>query len=428
MASPKIDGIPEDLRPIGNNKNALSLGAIYGANAAGKSNLVHAIAFFREMLLSQITPNSGTGVIPFVLDKKKLNEGSYFQIIFLNESDVCRYGFECSEYEIKKEWMYVNDKLYFDRVNIDGVVNVRFDGIFKDKENEDFYKFLVKGTRPEHLFFCELRDRNVDVLKHLHMWIISNLVIISAEGPYPHSGWKFYPGDFLVAFMRNILKCADSGIKDMNLRFVTNKGIDLSPGVQKDLFNSLKKASPYSKLPIVIGAPNGERRRIFALENDDLCEMEYVFIHSDDDGLPNFTFHNESEGTQRLIDLLPSLTPVHGHTIIVDELDRRLHPNLSRLLIEVWRKMNRQGSQLIFTTHDDNLLSDDLLRRDEVWLVDKDETGHSSLTSLAEFKIPEGTNIERQYLRGRFGGVPYLRREELDEFLNEIQNEGANLK
>ncbi|WP_395142822.1 ATP/GTP-binding protein [Armatimonas sp.] len=425
MASPEIDGIPEDLRPVGDGKNVLSIGAIYGANASGKSNLLYAIAFARHLIFSINAPDQSLGVMSHSLDRKSIEGDSFFQFIFKNGENICKYGFKCNDSMIIEEWLYVDGSMYFLRNFIDGIKKIELGDVFK--ENEEFYKFIVEGTRKEQLFIYELQNKNSDILRSTYQWFRNDLVVISDEGDNANSEPKFYAGKSLCLFIKMILKCADSGIQDINLKFTDNR-IHLNTRHKSDLVKKLKESLSYTDMPIVADVSNLGLKKIYGLRDDDLCEMEFEFRHSEDMDIPFFYLHQESAGTQCLVDLLLSLMPSMSRIIIIDELDRRLHPNLSRLLIEVWRKMNRQESQLIFTTHDDNLLSDDLLRRDEVWLVDKDETGHSSLTSLAEFKIPEGTNIERQYLRGRFGGVPYLRREELDAFLEEIQNEGANLK
>jgi AAA15 family ATPase/GTPase len=126
----------------------------------------------------------------------------------------------------------------------------------------------------------------------------------------------------------------------------------------------------------------------------------------------------ESEGTQRLIHLVPSLFILKQDSEIVvflDELDRRLHPLLSRYFVETAINCRAKGNQLVFTTHDTNLLDLDLLRRDEIWFIEKDSQGASSCYSLAEFKIRPDLKIEKGYLNARFGAIP---------FLGDIQNLG----
>jgi AAA15 family ATPase/GTPase len=139
---------------------------------------------------------------------------------------------------------------------------------------------------------------------------------------------------------------------------------------------------------------------------------------SEDGNLVDFSMEEESEGTQRLIHLVPSLFILKQDSEIVvflDELDRRLHPLLSRYFVETAINCRAKGNQLVFTTHDTNLLDLDLLRRDEIWFIEKDSQGASSCYSLAEFKIRPDLKIEKGYLNARFGAIP---------FLGDIQNLG----
>ena len=129
--------------------------------------------------------------------------------------------------------------------------------------------------------------------------------------------------------------------------------------------------------------------------------------------LVDFAIDEESDGTQRLINLIPALFILKKNpenVIFLDELDRRLHPLLSRQFLEfsLHCKTQESRNQLIFTTHDTNLLDLDLLRRDEIWFVEKNSKGASHLYSLAEFKIKPDLKIEKGYLNGRFGAIPFF--------------------
>jgi AAA15 family ATPase/GTPase len=134
--------------------------------------------------------------------------------------------------------------------------------------------------------------------------------------------------------------------------------------------------------------------------------------HRDANGkLVDFSLEEESEGTQRLINLIPSLFLLKQDlekVIFLDELDRRLHTKLSRCFVEMAINCRNKNNQLIFTTHDTNLLDLDLLRRDEIWFVEKNDQGASSCYSLAEFKVRPDLKIEKGYLNGRFGAIPFF--------------------
>jgi uncharacterized protein len=431
MAAPEMGSIPADLRPISDGKNVLSISAIYGANASGKSNLIKAIAFARKMIVKGVPVDSLIEREPFLLDGKTLASNSIFQFVYEYNGLLYRYGFECNDDIIVKEWMFdvVGEERIFERITNKESKKVEIDfGVLILNEDKEFYNFVAEGTRPETLYLNELRSKNSPIAANFRDWFGKELYIISSDDLLPMYGVEWYPIQSLAAFMINVLRCIDSGISEIGFVSDKSKKNNMPTSRKNIILKGLRNLKEKGYEPLASDLVEGRECVFYTLEDDELVYTELVMFHKALDELVPFNKSMESEGTQRLIDILPFFMPMTNRTILIDELDRRLHPNLSHLLIEIWRKMNRQKSQLIFTTHDDNLLSDDLLRRDEVWLVDKDETGHSSLTSLAEFKIPDGTNIERQYLRGRFGGVPYLRREELNTFLEEIQNEGANLK
>jgi len=138
-----------------------------------------------------------------------------------------------------------------------------------------------------------------------------------------------------------------------------------------------------------------------------------IVFNSRQGQLVEFSIDEESEGTQRLINLIPALFILKKNpekVIFLDELDRRLHPLLSRKFLEFFLqcKIEQSKNQLIFTTHDTNLLDLDLLRRDEIWFVEKNNQGASQLYSLAEFKIRSDLKVEKGYLNGRFGAIPFF--------------------
>ena len=156
----------------------------------------------------------------------------------------------------------------------------------------------------------------------------------------------------------------------------------------------------------------GTRFLVFKDDQSQLTLIQLRTRHRSEDGeFIDFSIEEESEGTQRLINLIPALFILKQEeekVIFLDELDRRLHPLLSRNFVQVAMTCRDKKNQLIFTTHDTNLLDLDLLRRDEIWLVEKSEQGVSSLYSLAEFKMRPDIKIEKGYLNGRFGAIPFF--------------------
>jgi uncharacterized protein len=165
---------------------------------------------------------------------------------------------------------------------------------------------------------------------------------------------------------------------------------------------------------LMIFMAGNKKYYLFKKSQNQLVLIRLKINHRNEFGqLTEFSIDEESEGTQRLIDLMPALSMLKDSdekVIFIDELDRRLHPLLSRRFLEFCLQSFPEGdrNQLIFTTHDTNLLNLDILRRDEIWFVEKNPQGSSSLYSLAEFKIRPDLKVDKGYLNGRFGAIPFF--------------------
>ena len=177
--------------------------------------------------------------------------------------------------------------------------------------------------------------------------------------------------------------------------------------------NLIQKISELDEDFAIVADNNSGKKYILVKSEDDSIKLVVLVTqHRHENGkLIDFSIDEESEGTQRLINLIPSLFLLQGddeHVIFIDELDRRLHPLLSRLFVKKAINCRGKENQLIFTTHDTNLLDLELFRRDEIWFVEKDRQGSSTIYSLAEFKTRPDLKIEKGYLNGRFGAIPFL--------------------
>ena len=184
----------------------------------------------------------------------------------------------------------------------------------------------------------------------------------------------------------------------------------MSKTERENLLQKISMATTNSGL--VIEDNIGKQYLLIKSEDSQIKLVQLVTQHLHENGnLIDFSINEESEGTQRLINLIPALFALQEESemvIFLDELDRRLHPLLSRLFVTTAINCRNKSNQLIFTTHDTNLLDLELLRRDEIWFVEKSNEGNSSLYSLAEFKTRPDLKIEKGYLNGRFGAIPFF--------------------
>lgn len=403
LVASNYDKSREDQNLIANEKYGLSLlksAVVYGANASGKSKLMDAFVFFRFFVLNSSKESQKGELIniqPFLLSDESEKESTEFEIIFLYNNILYRYGFEATNEKILSEWLFYKPK-------------TKEVELFYREENEilthakDFTKgrmVVREGLVRENALlisvaaqFNELQAISVlDWFKRTR--VLSGLEDISYHG---FTRRKAQVPEQKAKILE-LLKAADLGIQDIKLKKLdidnlpTNMPNELKELVIKDVKD--KKAEIISDVLTT-----------HKMYNSDMEVIDTVTFSLEDD---------ESAGTNRFFALTGPIIEVleNGYTLIVDELDSKLHPNLVNKLVELFnsKEVNKNDAQLIFNTHDTNLLSSGLFRRDQIWFTNKDKYGEAKLYSLADFKSDEvrkSEPFEANYLLGKYGGVPYL--------------------
>jgi hypothetical protein len=415
-----IDHLAEDA--AGKGRSILPIGAIYGANAAGKSNLIEAISFAKNLVVQGTRSSQTIPVSPFKLgDYSK--QPSKFEFIFTHQGTQYSYGFTLNRDQIFEEWLYgipegkKLDVMYFERVTSSKKeTTVEYGSKLKgrSKKYQQFLDFIAEGTRPNQLFLTESLERNVVILKPIFDWFRKVLTIIPAEADFRGLEMGILSDESFTDFLSEFLKFAGTGIdsivtEEVELDF--ERQFPTMPKVLRDnLIQALNQAEKNTMA--MIENLGGTRFLLFKDDESQVILIQLKTRHRSEDGeFIDFLIEEESEGTQRLINLIPTLFILKQEeekVIFLDELDRRLHPLLSRSFVQVAINCRNKKNQLIFTTHDTNLLDLDLLRRDEIWFVEKSEQGVSNLYSLAEFKMKPDLKIEKGYLNGRFGAIPFF--------------------
>jgi len=415
-----IDHLAEDA--AGKGRSILPIGAIYGANAAGKSNLIEAISFAKNLVVQGTRSIQTIPVSPFKLgDYSK--QPSKFEFIFTHQGDQYSYGFTLNREQIFEEWLYgipegkKQEVMYFERVTSSKKETTVEYGLKlkgRSKKHQQFLDFIAQGTRPNQLFLTESLERNVTALQHIFDWFLKVLTIIPAEADYTPLEISILSDESFTDFLSEFLKFAGTGIDSIvteKVEWDFERHLPTMPKVLRDnLLQEMNKAEKNSMA--MIENSEGTRFLLFKDDRSQLILIQLRTRHRSEDGeFIDFSIEEESEGTQRLINLIPALFILKQEeekVIFLDELDRRLHPLLSRNFVQVAINCRDKKNQLIFTTHDTNLLDLDLLRRDEIWFVEKSEQGVSNLYSLAEFKMKPDLKIEKGYLNGRFGAIPFF--------------------
>ncbi len=413
----------------GKKKNIVRASALYGANASGKSNLVKAMKFAQNLILNGSKQNDRIGVSPFKL-VKQIDPVSRFQFIFAHDGIEYSYGFALNSTRIEEEFLYatINTKetKYFERItNGEGDTEVEFGASLTrgGKDRKNFLHYKAKDTRQNQLFLTNVFEGNVKEapfeLTPAIEWFRRVLLIIDAESVYVMLGIALHKSENLREFASSYLSNAGSGIVGVT---TIEEIIDTRQLFQEDepeaiklMFQSsakLREGKDAEEEFITLQRSDGKQWTLGKNKAGQIYVPALILQHEDENEEIQHTFESdeESDGTQRLVNLLPILFDIHEgreRVVVIDELDVRLHPHLSKMIVKTAMQCQSK-SQLIFTTHDTHLLDLDLLRRDEIWFVEKQKGGNSSLYSLAEFKIRPDLQVEKGYLNGRFGAIPFI--------------------
>ena len=398
----------------------LKAAAIYGANGAGKSNLVKAMAYLRGVAVSSQVTNERVAVQSFKLDKSLVDSPSHFEVEFYTESTYYAYGLSVKDGKIIEEWLYRTDpdeksqEMIFERAYLDGVTRTSFHPAYSETEADrarmEVYEreFLTTG---KSLIDLLAEVKAFTDIQHVHTWLMHYFRIItpSERGPYAPAELMDLSSNF-TAFMDEILPKIGTGLRKLEIKsipFRTFFGQDdpfLERNVRNALFNTGQR---YVKVK-----REGYGWISVTEKHGALYAIRLMAIHSGkDSGDVSFELYEESDGTQRAIDLLVPLylAMYEGNTVVIDEIGRSLHPQLVRSIVELYLRAPSNG-QLIFTTHEQNLLSSKSIRHDEIWFTQKSSAGNTTIYPLSDFKVRNDLDKRKGYLNGRFGGVPSLGR------------------
>lgn len=400
----------------GNGTDVLSLALLYGANASGKSNLVRAMDFARHFIIQGTRPKQAIPVETFRLDKSCANRPSRFEFEFIVDDKAYAYGFEAGRQRVAEEWLYEidakRDQLLFERRTDDqAITRATFgDKVKTDANDGQFLDFVTRGTRPNQLFLTTAAENNIHAFEPAFEWFRSTLSIIFPRSRAIGIEIRVHEDQEFSQALAVFLKGMGTGVDEVYTQPIDPESIDLpleliSADLDADYAYPDETAAKTEERMVVVNGPKGER---YLLRRDETGALETNSLSTrrriNGDAV-TFDIFEESDGTQRLVDLFPILHSAKPKVFVIDELERSLHPNLARRFIQNFLG-SKPHSQIIVTTHESTLLDLNLLRRDEIWFVEKSPEGASSLYSLEEFKPRHDLDIRKGYLHGRFGAIP----------------------
>lgn len=404
-----------------NGISVLKTATVFGANAGGKSNLVKAIAFAKYMVLHGTRPDSLIDYHPFLLSEETKNGDSEIEFELQANGKNYIYGFIFNNEEIKEEWLCERTRRGETAIFERKPAGFNMEYLLKRNKNEkakQYLQFFAQSTPKNQLFLHEVFARNItanvehiDEMLDVIEWFLDTLKIIFPDTPYKQAVMSRADIDNeLKRIYAELLRYFDTGIDDIEFfpADIEKLGIpqSLLHDIKADLLKS-KGKDAYGTLSL-----GGDLYIITAADNV-VSAKKLLTIHKMTDGgkgdIALFSLSDESDGTKRLFDYIPLIIDLFkgAKVFVVDEMERSLHPNLIygifKLFLDYCDDVN---SQLIVTTHESSLMTQNLLRKDEIWFMNKTSQGSSELKPLEEYKVRFDKELRSSYLKGVFGGVP----------------------
>ena len=395
----------------------LRRGGFFGPNASGKSSFISSVAFAKNYICDGRKSGRGTDIPQFKGDFDDLHDISSFQFVFYVDGEVFDYGFSLNSRQICEEWLLQLTSKDFSPVftrNTDenGVTTIEITSKLgksnsKERKLAEVLKESIQENQRNQLFLTKLSENGIQKAETVVRWF-ANIQVIFPESKFVALPVQMKADRNLAHYIAEKLKQLDTGILSAD---VEAKPIDFDEFVDK---NHIPKE--------ILDDINDNNAGIIRLDDNYIIfshdKQKKKFLiqlklkHSLNNKVIKFDINDESDGTQRLLDLLPMIFATgHDDSIFfVDEIDRSLHTRLSQqLLSDFIQRVGDGMNQIIFTAHDVNLINLRHFRKDELWFIEKNKLGESTLRPLSDFSIEKGTDTVKAYLSGRFGAVPVIK-------------------
>lgn len=377
--------------------------------------------YFKEMATETRSKDTGTGRERFRFSKESESK-SLFDMTFFVNNVLYRFGLKVDDYSVAEEWLVeINgnkENIIYERLTDgDGKVRVLAPGLRSEKikalatvggpKNQSFLSTIIATLEVEDI------DENI---RDISNWFDYGLVVLTPNARVTSMAAYLLQDSGFRDFSSNFLRESSTGVEfiDVKRREITESEVQrIAPEcnidtIARDVSNSVSGMA-------VLRSESGNDILIQRKDNNDgisYFDTSVEAAHKLEDGeVFNLEMFNESDGTRRLLNLLPALYELKVRDVVylIDEIDRSMHPIMVRRFLEYFLGSCELGRrQIVVSTHESNLLDLDLLRRDEIWFAEKDEGLTTKIYSLSEFKVRKDLEIRKHYLQGRFGAIPFL--------------------
>ena len=407
-----------------NGKRVLKAGLVYGANAAGKSNLIKAVNFGKNIALGGVK-SSRTNNKFFRIDPVAMNRPGVFQYDFVSNGHIYSYGFAISYTEnvFLAEWLYLCDNKEVCIFERKAGEKIRTDICFAKEEDEQRFNIYSDDVKDSTSFLAEICGHKLKGIKDFTPFFdtldfFASMIVIFPQTKYRNLE-QLFKSDTKES-LGKLLNYFDTGIEEVltEKRPIEEVLTFLPEDIKNDIMNDIQKAfdedceKTTSSITVTIV---GKRFSFKKTSDGNIVGSQLMMNHGNP--LDLFEIQDESDGTKRLFDLIPLYQKgMENGIIFIDELDRSFHTKLTvEFLQKFFGKTEGYPTQLIVTLHDSNVMNLNIFRQDEIWFMERKEDHSSELYSLNKFKERFDHSVAKDYLLGRYGAIPIFGIDDVDE-------------
>lgn len=398
----------------------LKLSSIYGANGAGKSNLIKGLDLLQSLILLD---NEHVKYLDttFKFNSENDSKDQLFAVEFIEQNKPFYFAMIVNRGRIVQEELYISglgkgkDQLIYERkTDPERNTTMQFTEEFEQDEKNRLLKMvlieeLVKYNEPVMKMLANRDNKHLAIIKTAYNWFDKTLQIITPDAKVSILPHKLDIDKQFGAYVKQMMCSFNLGVSDIKTE---KKGLEDFFGIEnRAQLDDLRKEMK-DKPDRVLSLRDKPGNEIVIVNENDNIVVKYVTIGHSGKGDQSvyFEMREESDGTRRMLDYIPALRSIvfSPRVIIVDEIERSIHPLLIKELVQKFSLDERTKGQLIFTTHESQLLDQSIFRQDEIWFAEKDSNGSTDIYSLNDFKEHKTIDIEKGYLSGRYGSIPFL--------------------